>query len=113
MPKPMAELSRGTLRPLDDHIVVRPDPDEEKSPGGIIRVTVGDKERATMGTVVAVGPGGETTRIEGGREYVTLQTVTLKAGERVLFPAYGPHTVKIGGEELLVMRERDVLAVLE
>jgi chaperonin GroES len=93
------------FRPLHDRIVVRRIDADAKTMGGII-IPDTVKEKPQEGEVVAVGPGG---RDESGR----LTPVELKPGERVLFGKWSGTEVKIDGEELLIMKETDVMGVIE
>jgi chaperonin GroES len=93
------------FRPLHDRVVIRRIEGEEKSEGGII-IPDTAKEKPQEGEVVAVGPG---TRDEAGK----LIPVNLKAGDRVLFGKWSGTEVKIDGEELIIMKEADVMGVLE
>ena len=93
------------VRPLQDRILVRPlESEEEKKQGGII-IPDTAKEKPQEGEIVAVGSG----RIlkDGGK-----QALEVKKGDRVLFAKYAGTEVKMDGEELLIMREDDVLAVI-
>jgi len=93
------------FRPLHDRIVIRRVDAEEKTKGGII-IPDNAQEKPQEGEVVAVGPGA---RDEGGK----LVPVDLKAGDRILFGKWSGTEVKIDGEELLIMKESDVMGVLE
>jgi chaperonin GroES len=93
------------FRPLHDRVLVRRVEAEEKTAGGII-IPDTAKEKPQEGEVVAVGPGG---RDEAGK----LIPIDLKAGDRVLFGKWSGTEVKIDGEELLIMKESDVMGVLE
>jgi len=93
------------IRPLNDRILVKRLEEEEKTKGGII-IPDSAKEKPAEGEVVAVGPG--KTNDKG--DVVHMQ---LKAGDRVLFSKYGGTDVKLDGEDYLIMREDDVLGVLE
>jgi len=93
------------FRPLHDRVVVRRIEAEEKTSGGII-IPDTAKEKPQEGEVVAVGPG---TRDESGR----LDETTLKTGDRVLFGKWSGTEVKIDGEDLLIMKESDILGVIE
>lgn len=92
------------VRPLQDRILVRPLEEEETKQGGII-IPDTAKEKPQEGEIVAVGSG----RIlkDGGK-----QALEVKKGDRVLFAKYAGTEVKMDGEELLIMREDDVLAVV-
>ena len=93
------------FRPLHDRVVVRRIEAEEKSVGGII-IPDTAKEKPSQGEVIAVGPGG---RDESGK----LIPIDVKNGDRVLFGKWSGTEVKIDGEELLIMKESDVMGVIE
>jgi chaperonin GroES len=93
------------FRPLHDRVVIRRIEGEDKTRGGII-IPDTVKEKPQEGEVVAVGPGA---RDESG----TLTPVELNPGERVLFGKWSGTEVKIDGEELLIMKETDVMGVIE
>lgn len=94
------------LKPTSDHIVVKATQEEIKSKSGIVIPETASKERPMKGEVVAVGPGKV---LENG----TVRKIEVKVGDKVLFTKYGPTEVKVDGEELLVLNESDVLAVIE
>ena len=93
------------FRPLHDRIVVRRIDAESKSAGGII-IPDTAKEKPQEGEVVAVGPGARNERGE-------LIATELKAGDRVLFGKWSGTEVKLDGDELLIMKESDVMGVIE
>src|SRR5271157_3771136 len=93
------------FRPLHDRVLVRRLEQEEKTAGGII-IPDTAKEKPQEGEVVAVGPGARD-------EHGTLQPLDLKAGDRVLFGKWSGTEVKIDGEELMIMKESDVMGVIE
>ena len=93
------------FRPLHDRVVVRRIEAEEKTAGGII-IPDTAKEKPQEGEVIAVGPGA---RDESGK----LVPLDLKAGDRILFGKWSGTEVKIDGEELLIMKESDVMGVIE
>ena len=93
------------FRPLHDRVVVRRTEDDERTKGGII-IPDTVKEKPQQGEIVAVGPGA---RDENG----TVQPLDVKAGDRVLFGKWSGTEVKIDGEDLLIMKESDILGVLE
>jgi len=93
------------FRPLHDRVVVRRIDAEEKTKGGII-IPDTAKEKPQEGEVVAVGPGG---RDEAGK----LIPIDLKVGDRILFGKWSGTEVKIDGQELLIMKESDVMGVVE
>lgn len=92
------------FRPLGDRVLVKRVEEESKTKGGII-IPDTAKEKPQEGEVVAVGPG---VRDEDG-EFVKLE---LKAGDRILFGKWSGTEVKIDGEDLIIMKESDVLGVL-
>ena len=92
------------FRPLQDRVMIRRIEQDSKSPGGII-IPDTAKEKPQEGEVVAVGPGG---RDETGK----LIPIDLKVGDRVLFGKWSGTEVKIDGEELLIMKESDIMGVL-
>lgn len=93
------------FRPLHDRILVRRFDEEEKSLGGII-IPDTAKEKPSEGEIVAVGSG---TRGEDG----SITALDVKAGDRILFGKYGGTEVKVDGEDLLILRESDVLGIIE
>ncbi|MFH1175364.1 MAG: co-chaperone GroES [bacterium] len=94
------------IKPLGDRIVVKPAPQEEVLKSGIVIPDTASKERQDQGTVVATGPG---KFLENGKR----SEMSVKEGDRILFSKYGPTEVKIGGEDLLILREEDILGILE
>ncbi|MDF8357508.1 co-chaperone GroES [Ensifer adhaerens] len=94
-----------SFRPLHDRILVRRVDSEEKTRGGII-IPDTAKEKPQEGEVVSVGPGA---RNEAGQ----VQALDVKAGDRILFGQWSGTEIKINGEDLLIMKESDVLGVLE
>src|SRR5262245_45023511 len=93
------------IRPLQDRVLVKRVAEENKTKGGII-IPDTAKEKPSEGEVVAVGNG--SVQKDG-----KLRPVAVKKGDRILFGKYSGSDVKIGGEEHLIMREEDILAVLE
>jgi chaperonin GroES len=93
------------FRPLHDRVVVRRIEADEKTAGGII-IPDTAKEKPSQGEVIAVGPGG---RDEGGK----LIPIDIKAGDTVLFGKWSGTEVKIDGEDLLIMKESDILGIVE
>ncbi|WP_027356595.1 co-chaperone GroES [Desulfofundulus thermocisternus] len=93
------------IRPLGERVVVKPLPSEEKTKGGIVLPETA-KEKPQEGEVIAVGPG---RLLDNG----TRVPVDLKVGDRVLFSKYAGNEVKIDDEEYLIMREADILGVIE
>jgi len=92
------------IRPLQDRVIVKRIAEEEKTKGGII-IPDTAKEKPIEGEVVAVGPG----KVEDGKRIEP----AVKAGDRVLFGKYAGTEVKLDGEERLILREDDILGVIE
>lgn len=93
------------LKPLGDRVVIKVIEEEEKTPGGIVLPDTA-KEKPIVGEVVAVGPG---RTLDNGQKVAP----EVKKGDKVVFSRYGGTEVKIDGEEYLIMRESDILAVKE
>ena len=98
-------MAKTKFRPLHDRVVVRRLKSEEKTKGGII-IPDTAQEKPQEGEVVAVGPGG---RDEAGK----LIPIDIKVGDRVLFGKWSGTEVKIDGEDLLIMKESDIMGVLD
>ena len=88
-----------TIRPLQDRVIIKRVKEEEKSKGGII-IPDSAKEKPIEGKVVAVGNG-------------KVRALDIKAGDRILFGKYSGTEVKLDGEEHLILREDDILGVIE
>lgn len=93
------------IRPLHDRVVVRRKEEEEKTAGGIV-LPGNAKEKPSQGEVIAVGNG----RILDNGE---TRSLAVKVGDTVVFGQYAGNTVKVDGEELLIMNENDIYGVLE
>jgi chaperonin GroES len=93
------------FRPLHDRVVVRRIEAEEKSKGGII-IPDTAKEKPQEGEIVAVGPGA---RDEAGK----VVTLDVKAGDRILFGKWSGTEVRIDGQDLLIMKESDIMGIIE
>ncbi len=94
------------LRPLNDHLIVKPSEGETKTASGIFIPDSAQKEQPERGEVIAVGEGkilknGERSKMD------------INIGDKVVFKKYAPDTVEIDGEKFLVLRADDVLAVIE
>ena len=94
-----------SFRPLHDRILVRRVDSEEKTKGGII-IPDTAKEKPQEGEVIAVGPGA---RNDAGQ----IQALDVKAGDRILFGKWSGTEIKINGEDLLIMKESDVMGIIE
>jgi len=97
-------MAKSKFRPLHDRVVVRRIDADEKTKGGII-IPDTVKEKPQEGEVIAVGPGG---RDEQGK----LVKLDVKAGDRVLFGKWSGTEVKLEGEELLIMKESDIMGII-
>ncbi len=93
------------IRPLHDRVIVKREDEERKSPGGIV-IPDTAAEKPIRGKVIAVGKG---KILEDGK----VRPLDIKVGDKILFGKYGGTEVKVDGEDLLVMREEDVMAVIE
>ena len=93
------------IRPLSDRVVVKANEAESKTAGGILIPDSADKDKPIEGTVLAIGAG----------KYVDgkLQPLQVKVGDKVLFGKYAGTNVKLATEEFLVMREEDIMGVVE
>ncbi|WP_276502762.1 co-chaperone GroES [Terrimonas pollutisoli] len=91
--------NKVTAKPLHDRVIIRPAPAEEKTSGGII-IPDTAKEKPQRGTIVAAGPGKKD------------EPVTVKSGDTVLYGKYAGTEIQLNGENLLIMRESDIIAVL-
>ena len=98
-------MANTKLQPLAVKVVIRPAAKEEVTASGIVLPDTMSKDRPQMGEVIAVGPGQTTP------EGKTLP-MHVKVGQKVYFTKYGPTEVKIDDEELLIVEEKDILAVI-
>ena len=94
-----------SFRPLHDRVVVRRVDSEEKTKGGII-IPDTAKEKPSEGIIVSVGPGA---RDENGK----INALDVKAGDRVLFGKWSGTEVKLNGEDLIIMKESDIMGIVE
>lgn len=95
---------KAKIRPLHDRIIVKRVTEEEKTKGGII-IPDSAKEKPQEGKVIAVGKG----RIEDGK----VVPMEVKAGDRILFSKYSGNEIKIDGDDVLIMKEDEVLGILD
>ena len=89
-----------TVKPLGDRVLIKRLEAEEKTQGGIL-LTSSAQEKPQMAEVVAVGPGTEEVKME------------VKAGDKVIFSKYAGNEIKVDGEELILMSQKDILAIVE
>jgi chaperonin GroES len=98
-------VTATSLKPLGDRLVVRPTPREEMTKSGIVLPDTA-KERPQEGTIVSIGPG--RTLDDGSRE-----AMDVEVGQKILFQKYAGTEFKLDEEELLILSQKDVLAVIE
>ena len=91
------------VKPLEDRVVIKPSTEEERTKGGIVLPDTA-KERPQAGEVIAVGPG---KLLENGQR----APMEVKPGDNVIFAKYGGTEVKIDGEEYMILRQSDILAI--
>jgi chaperonin GroES len=94
-----------TIRPLQDRLIVKREAEERKSPGGIV-IPDTATEKPVFGKVIAVGKGKS---LDNGQ----VRALDVKVGDKILFGKYSGTEVKVDGDELVVMREEDVMAVVD
>jgi chaperonin GroES len=93
------------IKPLGDNVILNPAKKEEKTASGIVLPETVNKEQPEQGEVIAVGPGklnSEGKRLE----------MSVKVGDTILFKKYGPDEIKIDGQDVLVVSEGDIIAIL-
>ena len=101
----MSKTMSSKIRPLSDRVVVEPREVETTTAGGIVIPDTADKDKPIRGTIVAIGNG----RYVDGK----MQPLQVKVGDQVLFGKYAGTNIKLDTRELLVMREEDIMGVLE
>jgi len=94
------------LKPLNDHVIIKPITADEVTKSGIVLPDTVDKERPEKGEIIASGPG---KLLDNGQR----ASMSVKMGDKVMFKKYSPDEIKIDGEEYLVISESDILAILE
>lgn len=99
-------MAHTVLKPLADRVVVRVAEQEEKTSGGILLPQTANKEKPQEGDVLAVGPGKLLDNGEFGK-------MSVREGDRVVFAKYAGTEVKLQDEEVLVISEKDILAIVE
>ncbi len=105
MAKKKEEKEKLDIQPLGDRVVIEREESEQKTPGGIVLPDTA-KEKPKQGRVVSVGTGRQ---LKDG----TIVPLSVKVGDRVIFSSYAGEEFKLGDRELLLMREEDILAVIE
>lgn len=94
------------MKPLGDHVIVKPITENETTKSGIVLPDTIDKERPEKGTVEAIGPG---KMLDSGQR----ATMSVKVGDKVMFKKYSPDEIKIGEDKFLVISESDIMLILE
>ncbi len=94
------------LKPLSDNLIIKPISEDEMTKSGIVLPDTVEKDRPEKGEVIAAGPGRV---LDNGQR----KEMEVKVGNKVMFKKYSPDEVKIDGEELLVISESDVIAIIE
>jgi len=94
------------LKPLGDHVIVKPFKGEEITKGGIVLPDTVNKEKPEQGEVLAIGPG---KLLDSGER----ASMSVKVGDKVVFKKYSPDEIKIENEELIVVSESDIIAIVE
>jgi chaperonin GroES len=94
------------VRPLSDRVLVKPMAKDEITKSGIVIPDTVEKERPERGEIIAAGPG--KINKDG-----SIQAMSVKIGDKIMFKKYGPDEVKIDGQDLLILEESDIIAVLE
>jgi chaperonin GroES len=94
------------IKPLNDHVVVKPAGNEEVTKAGIVLPDTVDKEKPEKGEIVAIGPG---KMLDNGQR----AAMSVKVGDVVMFKKYSPDEIKVDDKEYLVISENDILAILE
>lgn len=103
----MAKSATGLnkFKPLFDNVLIRPLSEESTTPSGIVLPDTA-KEKPQIGVVMEVGPGRQT---DDGKVF----PVSVKKGQKVLYKKWGGNEVKVGGEEWMIIEEKDIMAVVE
>lgn len=99
-------MAKFRIKPLGDRVLVEPLAKEQKSKGGIIIPDTAGGERPEQGTVIAVGDGRLT---DDG----VLLPLSVKKGQKIIFTKYGPDEIKIDGKEYLIIKEENILGIIE
>lgn len=94
------------LRPLGDHVIVKPLKEDDVTKSGIVLPDTVDKEKPEKGEIIAIGPG---KLLDDGKR----APMSVKVGDKILFKKYSPDEFKLDDEEILVVSESDIIAVIE
>ncbi|MFH1662161.1 MAG: co-chaperone GroES [Candidatus Falkowbacteria bacterium] len=95
-----------SIKPLHDHVIVKAITEDEVTKSGIVLPDTVDKEKPEKGEIVAIGDG---KLLENGQR----AQMSVKIGDKVMFKKYSPDEIKVDGEELLVISESDIMAILQ
>ena len=98
-------MAKTNIKPLFDNVLIRPLEAEVKTASGII-IPDSAKEKPQMGEIIAVGPGKVTPKGEK-------EPMVVKVGQKVMYKKWGGNEVKINGEELILVEQKDILAIVE
>ncbi len=98
-------MAKTKIQPLFDNILVRPLEAEEKTASGIL-LPDSAKEKPQMGEIVAVGPGKVMPKGE-------VEKIVVKVGQKVMYKKWGGNEIKVNGEELILVEQKDILAIVE
>jgi chaperonin GroES len=97
--------AKNSIQPLFDNVLIKPLEAEEKTASGLI-LPDSAKEKPQMGEIVAVGPGKVTPKGEK-------ELIVVKVGDKVMYKKWGGNEIKIKGEELILVEQKDILAIIE
>ncbi len=98
-------MAKNNIKPLFDNVLIKPLEAEEKTASGIL-LPDSAKEKPQMGEIVAVGPGKITPKGE-------VEKIVVKVGQKVMYKKWGGNEIKVNGEELMLVEQKDILAILE
>ncbi len=99
-------MAKMNVKPLFDHVLIQPSKAEEKLPSGIV-LPDSAKDKPQMGVIMAVGPGAvDDGKIVAGSMYV-------KVGQKVMYKKWGGNEIKVNGEEMMIVEQKDILAIVE
>lgn len=93
------------IKPLGDRVIIKPIAEDITTKSGIVLPETVEKEKAERGEILAIGPG---RLLDNGE----LALMSVKVGDKVMFKKYSPDEIKVDGEELLVISEQDILAII-
>lgn len=102
----MRKISGMKIKPLGDRVVVKPITEDVTTKAGIVLPETVEKEKAEKGEVIAIGPG---RLLENGQ----VAPMSVKVGDKVMFKKYSPDEIKVDDQELLIISEGDILAIIE